>query len=1450
MKKINLYITVLLSLCLSVSSWAQIADKTEGCIPLTVNFDGIDNLGSYSWNFGDGTSSIEELPSHTYTSAGVFNVILRDGPAGPIRGEVTITVYADPVISVIASDNVGCAPFGITFTSDVDIDPGLTITEYFWTFGDGNTSMDANPTHTYTNAGVFDISLRVRTNITECDKVEIFSNLITIDGVASNFTFTASDLCSVPTTITFVNTSIISPNTTYEWDFGNGMTSDQQVPMPVTYTVAGSYPVTLKTISANGCESINTQNVQVGVQELNVDVPDTVCLNTPVTFTNNTGALSNVWFIGNIGFPSFSPLASPTFTFLNPGLQNVRYTATFGSNCTGDTTYQIFVEDPSAEFIVNNPLDCADPMIVDVSAIEKGYAQYIWNDSITTEPDFPFTYQVERDSLYLNQRDTSFITLDVVSSAGCIGTFTNIFIQRKPNAELTPSVSRGCAPLDVTFADISTAYDDIVYYKWLYGTGDEEENNGDDVTYTYTSPGEYHARLIIETENGCRDTSNRITIYVGEQITPVLDVNEEICINESISFNTTTLDSRIDSWHFYTDSGRIGDCWTDPMASHQFMSDPGVYDVTLTVEYNGCASTQTSTGAVTVNGAKARIGYEIECDDPNTVNVTSNGRNANSVRWIFDEFGESTDPNTSFTFDETGDYTITLIAEDPSSGCAPDTATQEIHIRNIRAVFDVPDRVCDNEEITINASDSEDVYESCFTGYFWEFRDHRPRETANDEIKHVFTLRGENSLRLTVTDINGCKHTLSDTLMVYGIDPEFTVDKTRLCLPAEITVDNLTTSDTTIVSWRWNFGSNFEEPGTVPLTNQNFQTIIELSVEDALGCEDSYQVAIEEYQVFSDIIIDPGNNGCVGDTVFFRATDFTEEGSFLNYDWDFGSLGGSMDRNPFVVFDQSGNFPITMTYEEDQSGCGDEINLSVNIVDTPIADFSTPFDNDEVICFGSQIEFTNQSTADPSATFLWTFSDGTPATNVENPVLGFQSGTVDVTLTTTSAFGCSDEITKTYTLIGPTGELTLDKNSICFGEEIQFSVSNLVDVNSYSIDFGDGEIAENIDNITHTYDNELDSNRTIVSLVLKSQDTGCETIVLDTIEIVNPDIRFGIEGDLGIEKSYCPGDPIKLINLSSGISLVEGQDEWSWSGEVNSNLANLINTIEFDEKGEFIINLEGTVTPSGCAGTYTDTIRVNGPDVIAVADASCLGDPTSITISNYNPDWDYTYTLNGVKDTIRDSQFELMLGSSNPIIIEVTDPLSCSSTNSIDPNLFIPLSGVEWDTVVYTDNKVTLPLINYNMGFESELVGNTTEVEYDEDGNPFYIASDLTDTVFTFNIMYPGNVCPNDVLTFRVLTLGCDLIPTIFSPNGDDLNDNFNIVTRQNARSAFEIVQFRVFDRWGTTVYNNENNGVGWNGLDQSNKKTPSDVYSWYMEIRGANGGASQICKGNVTLIR
>ena len=121
------------------------------------------NADSRSWDFGDGTNSTEQNPIHTYSAVGTYNVKLTVSNENDIVSKpatVTVQAYITSPITPVADFNVnptsGDAPLTVQFT-----DSSQNAVRWAWSFGDGATSTEQNPTHTYSTAETYTVNLSV-----------------------------------------------------------------------------------------------------------------------------------------------------------------------------------------------------------------------------------------------------------------------------------------------------------------------------------------------------------------------------------------------------------------------------------------------------------------------------------------------------------------------------------------------------------------------------------------------------------------------------------------------------------------------------------------------------------------------------------------------------------------------------------------------------------------------------------------------------------------------------------------------------------------------------------------------------------------------------------------------------------------------------------------------------------------------------------------------------------------------------------------------------------------------------------------------------------------------------------------------------------------------------------------------------------------------------------------
>jgi len=200
----------------------------------------------WSWNFGDGGTSLLKNPSHIYSTPGTYTVTLTvtnsfgsDSETKP--NYITVNQAGiKPVADFTAASTTIAAGGTVTFTDQSTNTP----TGWSWNFGDGGTSTLQNPSHVYNTAGSYTVSLMATNSFGSTTAVK--NDYITVNQAGSA---PVADFSGIPTTITAggsVAFSDLSTNTPtgWSWDFGDGGTSSSQNPTHV-YTTPGSYTVTL-----------------------------------------------------------------------------------------------------------------------------------------------------------------------------------------------------------------------------------------------------------------------------------------------------------------------------------------------------------------------------------------------------------------------------------------------------------------------------------------------------------------------------------------------------------------------------------------------------------------------------------------------------------------------------------------------------------------------------------------------------------------------------------------------------------------------------------------------------------------------------------------------------------------------------------------------------------------------------------------------------------------------------------------------------------------------------------------------------------------------------------------------------------------------------------------------------------------------------------------------------
>lgn len=145
---------------------AASGNPPSGTVPLEVQFEGSITGGcpeyTYAWDFGDGTTSTEQSPRHTYAKDGNYTASLTvtDAKGNPAVSSVSVAASCPPLDAVATVNPAGgTAPLTVSFQATVS--GGCPPVTYAWDFGDGGTSSEQNPSHVYQTDGNFAAALTI-----------------------------------------------------------------------------------------------------------------------------------------------------------------------------------------------------------------------------------------------------------------------------------------------------------------------------------------------------------------------------------------------------------------------------------------------------------------------------------------------------------------------------------------------------------------------------------------------------------------------------------------------------------------------------------------------------------------------------------------------------------------------------------------------------------------------------------------------------------------------------------------------------------------------------------------------------------------------------------------------------------------------------------------------------------------------------------------------------------------------------------------------------------------------------------------------------------------------------------------------------------------------------------------------------------------------------------------
>ncbi len=250
---------------------------------------------SYYWIVNGDTTSMDPLV-YIPGSPGPYMISLVAENSFGCRDTSSMQkeVLPSPIAQFQISEPEGCAPLDANFTN---LSTGST--QYQWIFGDGNTSLDFQPTHIYADSGYHNVIL-IAANSNGCPADSATTTIHVFPVPIAGFDFVKEETCGVPMDVSFNNFSIGGLD--YTWTFGDGQGTDVTEPIH-TYNSDGSFPIVLVVKNTFGCSDTTSEDVEIYHQPTAAfSIPSqTLCEDQLIEISNSSSnALSYCWLLNNV----------------------------------------------------------------------------------------------------------------------------------------------------------------------------------------------------------------------------------------------------------------------------------------------------------------------------------------------------------------------------------------------------------------------------------------------------------------------------------------------------------------------------------------------------------------------------------------------------------------------------------------------------------------------------------------------------------------------------------------------------------------------------------------------------------------------------------------------------------------------------------------------------------------------------------------------------------------------------------------------------------------------------------------------------------------------------------------------------------------------------------------------------------------------------------------------
>jgi gliding motility-associated-like protein len=1029
--------------------------------PVTFNDNSSGPILKRTWDFGDGSSQIDNPPfssnvSHTYNKEGVFSVRLtlttdKNCSVSKLIPNM-VSIIAPKILKQNLPDS-GCVPF--VLEPKIQFDNPSQLTSWDWEYKDrnGNLLLSSNasspPSFTINDSGIYRVDLKVTTQ-DGCQKSYFWD--VKAGKVPKDFDFEASPLDDCASQTFIFKFKELAPDylTGYTWVFNQKDTVRQKNPSKKFKKIE---PVDVQLIVFQyGCSKEITKNDYVnvkGVVSAFSVLNDCSAPYERVVVDNSLGNIQN-WVLNfGDGYTEnyTTKQNSIKHTYASPGQYTVSLKVSDGVCDYIDSVIVRLADEQKVDFSFDKfPLCVSDTFMLINAVVDNSQfiKSYNWDLGCGFNgPGNSKSLKIKFSDLckYSSNggRGMYKMQLRIVDANNCVisSPIKNVMVGGPVADYSTLSPVTGCTNLPVNFKD-NTSTDGstpIVSRLWTFGDGTAPKNIlSGQVSHVYSKDGIFPVTLTVTDAVGCTSTKSGINIATSDPDIDVFSFETVSCLNKNIQLEAKSSATLV-SYVWNLGDGIIKNNVANPRVSY---SAVGLKTIVLTVkDLLGCEKTITKSNFLTIDMPMATFVADKLVSDcpPFNANFSFNGNFAESFEWDFGDGTTSALKDPSHLYQQSGNYPVTLTVTSPGGCVATSSSPVVLQVKGPRGAVAFKPTLCEpyNAEFNITHENTDYVFIDYGDGNV------SGNIPVADMIPYSYTDTGLYQPNVFLLNTNGCTVFLKspNDIRTVSLEPKFTPDINFMCDNGRVEFTDRTLANEKLVSWQWDFGDTKTGVGPRPANFYSRPGIysVKLNVISQSGCQKSLtRSSIIEVQARPDIGIQSNKAIiCEDDIIQFTGIEVVPNNSpTVSWFWDFTNGNSATGQfPPPQQFRKGGIYPFRL-YATNSKGCSDTLFQNFTVNPNPIVDAGA----DIVFCLGKPVSLTPQG----GLSYQWDQAPGISCTNCTSPTINPSSDAV-YRVKGISSLGCFAYDSVRVKVIQPSTIKAIADTLVCEGQSVQLTSS-------------------------------------------------------------------------------------------------------------------------------------------------------------------------------------------------------------------------------------------------------------------------------------------------------------------------------------------------------------------------------------------------------------------------